>query len=128
MKRHSTNYFNTFIRVADDCPVVRAGIPPDRIPKSAARKAYDLLQAHPYQYTSDDIIFLLNGQGKIKEEFFSKGQPCFRVSALTKRYGWGVHSDEDGKIAIYARESPEYAKLVADPALKVITAARNKRS
>jgi hypothetical protein len=48
---------------------------------------------------------------KEKEKFFSVGQACLRSSPLPKRYGWGVHSNSEGKIAIYAMESNEYKKL-----------------
>ncbi len=36
MKTHSTNYTNTFIQVAEDCPQKREA-PPDRESKSAPR-------------------------------------------------------------------------------------------
>jgi hypothetical protein len=127
MKRHSTNYFNTFIKVAEDCPVDKAEIPPEKQPKSAVRKEYELLCENPYKYTSDEVLLLTKGQGQSAEEFFSKGRPCFRTSALTKRYGWGIHCDDSGRMAIFAAESPEYDKFIRDTSLKVITAARNKR-
>jgi hypothetical protein len=62
-----------------------------------------------------------------REKFFSKGQPCFRSSPLTKRYGWGVHSNEEGKVAIYPLESDEYKKLSNDKNLKELKAMRSKR-
>jgi hypothetical protein len=36
-----------------------------------------------------------------------------RSSDLGKRYGWGVHADENGRIALYAVDSTEYAALAA---------------
>ena len=63
-----------------------------------------------------------------RELFFSKGQPCFRASPLTKRYGWGIHSDQDGKIAMVAVDSKEYQILVADEAVKKKKAMRSKRT
>jgi len=45
----------------------------------------------------------------------------------TKRYGWGVHSDSNGRIALYAVESDEYAKLSKDKNLKHLKAMRSKR-
>ncbi len=81
---------------------------------------YELLTKHPYKYTSDDVIFTVYTQkNKIdtadlqseREKFFSKGQPCLRSSPLVKRYGWGIHSDREGKVAIYAVESGEYKKF-----------------
>ncbi len=75
---------------------------------------------HPYQYTSDDVIFQVFAvKNKVgartydaeRAQFFSKGQPCMRCSPLSKRYGWGVHFNEEGKLALYAQESVEYQKV-----------------
>lgn len=134
----TTNYYNTFIEVADDCPVQAAEIPPQKgNEKTIAALQFEMISARPYTYTSDEVLFSVFVQkNKIankalvseKEKFFSKGQPCFRSSPLSKRYGWGIHSDAEGKIAIYAMESNEYKKLVKDKALKHIKAMRSKRA
>ena len=50
-----------------------------------------------------------------------------RSSPLSKRYGWGVHSDAEGKIAIYALESDDYRKLCKDNKLEHKKAMRLKR-
>jgi hypothetical protein len=63
-----------------------------------------------------------------REKFFAKDQPCLRSSALGKRYGWGIHSDADGKVALYARESQDYQRLANDPTLKHLKAFRSKRA
>ena len=126
MKQHTTNYYNTFIEAAEDCPVQFAEAPPDKEPKSAARLEYEMLIDTPYRHTSDDVIYGIKGKpkGVSREDFFSKGQPCFRASALTKRYGWGVHSDAEGRIAIYAVGSAEYDRLSADENVRHIRAMR----
>jgi hypothetical protein len=127
---HTTNYFNTFIEVAEDCPVAEAEIPPAKEPKSVARIEYEMVRDSPYKYTSDDVLHVANGErrGVSREEYFSKGQPCFRSSPLTKRYGWGVHSDSAGRIAIYPMESAEYKRLAADEGLTHLKAMRSKRA
>lgn len=137
MKTHTTNYFNTFITVAEDCKADTGVEPPLRgEKKSVANLQFELLKKHPYKYTSDDVLFKVHAQRKDvgsteikkeREKFFSKGQACMRASPLTKTYGWGVHSDENGKIAIYARESVMYEKLSGRKDLKVIPAMRSKR-
>ncbi|MEL4105332.1 DUF6157 family protein [Oscillospiraceae bacterium WX1] len=129
MKLHTTNYTNAFIETAEDCPVKFAEIPPDKELKTAARMEYEMLANSPYKYTSDDVIYKTKGASKgiSREAFFSKGQPCFRASALTKRYGWGVHSDVEGKIAIYPMESIKYSHLVSDESIEHIKAMRNKK-
>jgi hypothetical protein len=62
-----------------------------------------------------------------REQFFSRGQACLRASALGKKFGWGVHSDAQGRVAIFAVDSPEYRRLAADPGIKQVKAMRSKR-
>jgi hypothetical protein len=125
----TTNYYETFISVADDCPVEFAEVPPSKEPKSIAQLEFEMVIENPYVYTSDDVLYAANGarKGISKEHFFSKGQPCFRASPLIKRYGWGVHSNKEGRIAIYARESDEYRQFAEDDSLKQLKAMRSKR-
>jgi hypothetical protein len=137
MKIHTTNYLNTFIQVADDCPVTHGDIPPlkgDK--KSVANMQFDLVKKNPYKYTSDDVFFLVFAERndlvaeeyeEARQQFFSKGQPCFRASPLTKRYGWGVHNDEEGRIAIYGCESEEYQYFSVNENLKVVKAMRTSK-
>lgn len=135
---HSTNYYDTFIEVANDCPTEVAEIPPlkgDK--KSVANSQFDMVRRHPYQFTSDDVLFEVyaqkhdladNEKTEARNTFFSKGQPCFRASPLPKRYGWGVHSDAEGKIALVGVESDEYQKLAHDPNIQHTKAMRSKRA
>ena len=51
-----------------------------------------------------------------------------RASPLAKRYGWGIHADNDGRIAIYPLESERYRKLASDPKIKQLRAMRSKRA
>lgn len=132
----TTNYYNTFIEVAEDCPVGAAEIPPirgDR--KTIARMQYEMISSHPYEYTSDDIIFRIHAERKRiplsareREKFFSKGRACLRSSPLGKRYGWGIHHNEEGKIALFAVESDTYQKLAADGTLEHVAAMRSRRT
>lgn len=137
MKTHTTNYYNTFIEAAEDCPATSGEIPPVKgEARSVANVQFDLLYDKPYQFTSDDVLFQVyaerkglkkSGLKEAREQFFSKGQPCLRASPLTKRYGWGVHSNKDGKVALYGRETPEYKAYAKDKTLKVVKAMRSKK-
>jgi Family of unknown function (DUF6157) len=139
MKIHTTNYKDTFIEVAEDCPVKSAEIPPRKgEEKTAAVIQFEMVYNSPYKFTSDDVIFQVFAEkNKIKsktqliserENFYSKGQPCMRSSPLTKRYGWGVHNNVDGKVAIYALDSAEYKKFSKDKNLAHTKAMRSKRA
>lgn len=133
----TTNYFNTFIEVAEDCPATHGEIPPVKGNKSVANLQYEMLHGHPYEYTSDDVLFAVFAErqhipaevlAEQRELFFSKGQPCFRASPLTKRYGWGVHSNDEGKIALFALESEAYQDMVANNAIAKKKAMRSSRA
>lgn len=135
---HSTNYFNTLIEVAEDCPITAAEAPPVRDDKqSVANLQYDLISEAPYRFTSDDVIFTVHAdragipeqdRATERERFFSKGQPCLRSSPLAKRYGWGIHSDAEGRVALVPVGSDEYRRLAANPDTDHLRAMRSKRA
>lgn len=134
---HSTNYYNTFIEIAEDFPTGEGEMPPLKgEKKSVANLQFEMLYESPYQYNSDEVLFgvfaLLKAFTKSEMDeqralYFSKGQPCFRASPLTKRYGWGLHSNEDGKIALYSAGSKEYEAFLADDKIKKVKAMKSKR-
>ncbi|WP_138480127.1 DUF6157 family protein [Dyadobacter bucti] len=137
MKIHTTNYENTFIEIADDSPASAGEVPPIKgDTKTVASIQFDMVRKNPYKFTSDDVLFHVFAERKdlteneleeARKAFFSKGQACFRASPLTKRYGWGVHSNAEGKIAIYGSETEEYQKLKNDKNLKVLKAMKSAR-
>lgn len=133
---HTTNYFDTFIEVADDSPAEAAVEPPARDEPTIAALHYELIASAPYALTSDDVVFetyarragvAADEHERARAEFFSRGQPCLRSSPLTKRYGWGVHSDAEGRVALYPLESDDYRRLAADPAIAHTKAMRSRR-
>lgn len=137
MSVHTTNYINTFIEVAPDCPAVTGEVPPVKESKrTVANIEYDILNEYPYKYTSDDILFQVFAEKNdltkkewpaARKKFFSKGQACFRSSPLTKRYGWGIHCNAEGKIAMYGIETAGYEKFVQDKKITKVKAMCSKR-
>lgn len=136
-KTHTTNYTDTFIEVAEDTKVASSKIPNSKgDKKTIAEIQYELLVKNPYQYTSDDILFevfatrndLTKTEYKqAREDFFSKGQPCFRTSPLTKTHGFGIHNNSYGKMALYGMETEEYQKLLSDSKIKKVKAMRSTK-
>lgn len=134
----STNYANTFIRVAEDCPVSIAEEPPVGGKASTiAALQYQLIAEHPYEFTSDDVLFEvyalrndISDDAKPAERaaFFAKDQACLRSSPLGKRYGWGVHHDAQSRVALIPLGTDQYQTLTADTSLKQVRAMRSKRA
>jgi len=136
-KIHTTNYYDTFIEIAEDTKVSCGTKPPFKTDKKTiAELQYELLVDNPYKFTSDDIFFQVYADRndltkveykKARQQFFSKGQPCFRSSPLTKTYGFGVHADSNGKVAIFGMETEQYEKFLSDPKIKKVKAMRTTK-
>lgn len=97
---------------------------------------YEKLIQQPYSVTSDDLIFQLfviknelteSESALEREQFFSKGRPCLRTSPLTKRYGFGIHFNIRGEIAIYGLETDEYNRFIKDVSINKVKAMRNSK-
>jgi hypothetical protein len=117
------DYVHTFIAVAPDCAATSGTPPPVREESpSVAARMYRLIAEHPYRFTSADVIFTVyaDRQGipagdrtAARAEFYARSQACLRSSDLGKRYGWGIHADADGRLALYGVGTDEYAALAA---------------
>ncbi|WP_029430068.1 DUF6157 family protein [Blastococcus sp. URHD0036] len=137
------DYTDTFIAVAEDCPAEAGTVPPDTAKPSVAAVTHRLLAVRPYELTSADVLFTVHAErhGIPEEErpaarqaFFAKDQACLRASPLGKRYGWGLHADAEGRLALVGRETPEYAEFAggrvpdAGTPVTVVRAMRSSRA
>src|SRR5262245_2541529 len=137
------NYYDTFIRVAPDCPVSEAVVQTGRWgAKSVPQIEYELLSENPYTFTQKELLFAVHvqrqgiGKGELKarraalwEEFFAKPRACLRASMLPKRYGSGLLFLAEVRIALVGVQSAEYRSFVQGKGVAtVLTAMRNKRA
>lgn len=138
------NYYNTFITVAPDCPAETGIIPPDK--KDGRMKPsleYELAAGQPYGYTQEELLFevyvrhkqiaedeLAERRPELWDEFFGKSQACLRASMLPKKYGWGIHFDAEGKMALIPKESEAYQRYLENESgeLKVVAAMRSSKA
>jgi hypothetical protein len=136
------NYYNTFISVAPDTTATAGSVPPQRgEKKSIAVLEYELIAAAPYTYTQEEVQFAVHAlrtgipaaelearRAELWREFFGRSMACMRASPLPKTYGWGLHFDPRGKVALVAMESALYRRLSGDPAIEQTRAMRSKRA
>ncbi len=132
---HTINYQNAFIAVSEDCRA-EFGTVPSR-PGTIAALQYDLLSRLPYTLTSDDLLVAVTATRRgvpeddldaLRAEIFARPQACLRTSPLVKTLGWGLHHDAQGRVALIARESADYGRLVADERLTRTRGMRSKRA
>ncbi len=132
---HSTNYSNTVILPSEDCKAET----PQRPAKAGtvAFMQFEMMHNADYQHSSDDVISTVQAtrqdidaseQGAFRQDFFSKGQACFRASPLVKTHGWAIHHNAHQKVALLDPQSAECAALLDDPAIKTTYGMRNKRA
>ena len=54
----TTNYYDTFIEVADDSPAKEGEVPPSKNETpTLASLQFKMIYEHPYHFTSDDVVF-----------------------------------------------------------------------
>jgi hypothetical protein len=137
------NYYDTFILVAPDCPAAQATVPPEKkTGKTKARIEFELASEHPYRYTQEELLFETHVRHKgiaeaeletrgeqLKAAFFQKPQACLRSSMLPKKYGWGIHFNAEGRLALIPVESEAYRQFAEGriDGVKLVKAMRNSR-
>ena len=134
-------YRNTFITVAEDSRATSGEEPPARgTSPTVAAVQHAMLTARPGYWTEEDVLLAsspaLRGRDdvppgeweRLRAEYFATPRACLRASPLPKTYGWGVHYDAEGRITLHAVDSPEYARLAADPSLTQLRAMRSSRA
>lgn len=135
-------YFNTLIGVSPDTKATAGTVLPARVaPKSVATLEYELIAGAPCTHTHEDVQFAVHlartrastllgadAPSISRAEFFSKSHACMRASALPKTYGWGLHFDDHGRVALVGVETDRYRQLASDPSLTHMPAMRSKRA
>ncbi len=132
------SYVNTFICISEDCPVETGVVPQsNRQPKPIHLLQYELITQSPYTYTHEELLLEVNRRRDAVADdeleayrirLFEKKHPCLRASMLAKKYGWGIHYNEQGQIAIYAAGTAEYTAWLEDSGTTVVRAMRNSRA
>jgi hypothetical protein len=119
----------------------RSGVVPAPRPSGPTITSATYELVGPYRLRSSEVIFVVGAARQripVEErdaawvEFFAEPRACLQPGDLGKRFGWGVHADENGRIALHGLGTPEYESLVAGrtaagrPAA-VIAAMRSRR-
>ena len=134
-------YRDTFISVADDCPVDSAEVPTPlyRGKATVAAQEFEMLHGRDFAHTMSEVLSTIWVQRKggdelsadereaLTSEYFREGRACFRASPLAKRYGWGFVFDAEGHVALVASDSDRYAELRANKNLDQLAAMRTSR-
>lgn len=102
-----------FILVAPDCPVDKGTVPQGkRASKPIVVHQYEVLSQHPYEYTERGLSHEVHYKRRGKQEGeLNLSKYDLRRSRLAKEFGWGLHYNEDRKLALVGCETEEYERL-----------------
>ena len=132
-------YTDTFLSVAGDCRAVTGEVPRAGRSPSVAATQYAMLAAAPARWTQEDVLLASSPEvrgrevgpdelERLRAAYFAQPRACLRASPLPKTHGWGLHFDAEGRVTLHAVDSPDYARLEADPALTRLRAMRSSRA
>ena len=114
----------TLITVAEKCPANRGMEPTtNRAEKTITMHQYEVLTEMPYQLTYKQLKDEVHRTRRGKE--FTDDQLetyMMKRSELCKIYGWGVHEDKNGKLALVGCETKEYRRLLRKPGVQRVKA------
>jgi hypothetical protein len=71
---------------------------------------YEVLSQHPYEYTEDD----LQHEGHVVRrgvQDFDPEKRDLKRNELPRLWGWGIHYDEERRVALVGCETEEYERL-----------------
>jgi hypothetical protein len=98
------------ILVAEDCPISSSEAPPLGDKKTIARIDYEVLIENPYVFNEREFFKKVHYEQRkrfdLKIETYN-----IKRSSVVQTYGWGVHRNREGKLALIPMESAEYKKL-----------------
>ena len=124
------NSTREFIMVAPDCPVDKGTIPRGKTKaKTVPVHQYEVLSEYPYEYTENELAHEVHVERRgLQNPNLEKRD--LRRSELPKKWGWGIHYDKGGKLAIVGCETEEYVRLAraAEARGTAVFAYRNKRT
>lgn len=120
-----------FILVSPDCPVDRGTVPEGSIEhKPIVVHQYEVLSQHPYEYSERELSYEVHIVRRGKQEGeLQLHKYDLKRSKLLKKYGWGIHYNEDRKLALVGRETEEYERLArkAQDRKTAVTALRTTK-
>ena len=116
------NRKNVLIEIAEDCGIKRGTIPEtEKSSDTITMIQYDELSKNPYKYNEYEFQKQVHHIRREKPEL-NIDKYDIRRSELCKKYGWGIHINEEGKVALVGAETDQYKALQVNPSIKKVSA------
>ncbi len=120
-----------FIMAAEDCPRDRGTVPYSEKGQEPFLPlvTYEVLARHPYEYTEDELQREVH-VARLGKDNFDPATRDLKRNDLPKKWGWGIHYDEERRVSLVDSGTERYEQLAkrAEAQGKLDRALRNKRA
>lgn len=117
-EKQNKDLVNTLITVAETSSQVSV-VPESKTGKpTVATTLYKVLKKHPYKFKQYDLFYEVHINQLKKDSSLKLETYKLQRSTLCSLLGWGIHGNEEGKLALIPVESAGYKSLLEDPEIK----------
>ncbi|WP_222433376.1 DUF6157 family protein [Vibrio cyclitrophicus] len=109
------------ILISQDTIATQSEIPPES--DAITCIVYEVLTENPYRFTEPELHCEVHYERRGMHHL-KIGSYSIKRSNLLKKYGWGIHKDSDGRLALVASDTDKYVRL--SQTIKTSYGYRNK--
>lgn len=116
-EKQNQDLVNALITVAESSSKTSI-IPTSKSNKETVKEVvYRVLKANPYKYKQNELFYEVHISELKKSKSLKLETYKLQRSELCSLLGWGIHGDEQGRLALVPVESSEYKSLLANPSI-----------
>ncbi|WP_430929035.1 DUF6157 family protein [Polaribacter marinivivus] len=114
-EKQNQDLINTLITVAESSSKTSV-VPASKSKKETVKEVvYRVLKENPYKFKQYDLFYEVHINQLKKSRELKLEKYKLQRSELCSLLGWGIHGDQEGKLALVAVESSEYMELLNNP-------------
>jgi hypothetical protein len=111
-EKQNKDLVNTLITIAQSSSNTSFAPESKSKKKTVKEVLFKVLKENPYKYKQYDLFYEVHINQLKKSEELKLEKYKLQRSELCALLGWGIHGNEEGKLALVSAESPEYKELL----------------
>jgi hypothetical protein len=111
-EKQNKDLVNTLITIAESSSDASVTLESKSKKETVKEVLFKVLKENPYKYKQYDLFYEVHINQLKKSEELKLEKYKLQRSELCALLCWGIHGNEEGKLALVAAESPEYMGLL----------------
>ena len=117
-EKQNNSLVNALITIAESSSKTGV-IPASKSKKETVKEVvFRVLKENPYKFRQNELFDEVHINQMGKDESLKLERYQLQRSELCSLLGWGIHGNEEGKLALIPAESADYEALLKDPIVK----------